>query len=51
MYDLTFDQNGHFSQNTNKKNHVSFMPHAFSQNEYPFGQCGHFSQVELFEKP
>ncbi len=26
MYDLTFGQSGHF----NKKNHVSFMPHAFS---------------------
>jgi hypothetical protein len=29
-----------------KKNHVSFMPHAFSQSEHPFGQCGHFNQVE-----
>jgi hypothetical protein len=47
MYDLTFFQNGHFSQ----KNHVSFMPHAFSQSEYPFGQCEHFSQVEPFNKP
>ncbi len=28
-----------------------FMPHAFSQNEHPFGWCGHFSQVEPFEKP
>jgi hypothetical protein len=36
---------------TNLKNHVSFMPHAFSQSEHPFGQCGHFSQVESFEKP
>jgi hypothetical protein len=36
---------------TNQKNHVFFMPHVFSQNEHPFGQCGHFSQVELFEKP
>jgi hypothetical protein len=30
---------------------VSFLPHAFNQNEHPFGQCGHFSQVEHFEKP
>jgi len=30
---------------TNKKNHMSFIPHAFSQNKYPFGQCGHFSQI------
>jgi hypothetical protein len=36
---------------TNKKNHVFFMLHVFSQNEHPFGQCGHFSQVEPFEKP
>jgi len=27
------------------------MPHAFSQNEHPYGPCGHFSQVEPFEKP
>jgi hypothetical protein len=26
MYDLTFGQNGHFSQKCNQKNHVSFMP-------------------------
>jgi hypothetical protein len=30
---------------------VSFMSHVFSQNEHPFGQCGHFNQVEPFEKP
>jgi hypothetical protein len=36
---------------TNKKNHVAFMPHAFSQSEHPFGQCAHFNQVEPFEKP
>jgi hypothetical protein len=36
---------------TNRKNYVSFMPHAFSQSEHPFGQCGHFNQVEPFEKP
>jgi len=35
---------------TNQKNHVFFMPHAFSQND-PFDQCEHFSQVEPFEKP
>jgi hypothetical protein len=34
-----------------KKNHVSFMPQAFSQSEHPFHQCEHFSQVEPFEKP
>jgi hypothetical protein len=27
------------------------MPHAFSQSGHLFGQCGHFSQVEPFEKP
>jgi hypothetical protein len=27
------------------------MPHAFSQNEHSFDQCGHISQVEHFEKP
>jgi hypothetical protein len=27
------------------------MPHAFNENEDPFGQCGHFNQVEPFEKP
>jgi hypothetical protein len=36
---------------SNQKNHVSFMFHAFSQNEHPFGQCEHFNQVEPFEKP
>ncbi len=46
MYKLIFGQNGHF----NKKNHVSFMPHTFSQSEYHFGQCGHFYQIESFEK-
>jgi hypothetical protein len=46
MYDLTFCQNGHSSQ----ENHVFFMPHAFSQSENPFGQCEHFNQVEPFEK-
>jgi hypothetical protein len=37
-------------EKTNQKNHVSFMLHAFIQNEHPFGQCGHFNQVEPFEK-
>jgi hypothetical protein len=46
MYDLTFGQNGHFSQ----KNHVFFMPHVFSQSGHPFVQCEHFIQVEPFEK-
>jgi len=46
MYDLTLGQNDHF----NKKNHLSFMPHAFSQSRHPFGQFGHFNQAELFEK-
>jgi hypothetical protein len=35
---------------TNQKNHVSFMPHVFSQNECPSSQCGHFTQFEPFEK-
>jgi hypothetical protein len=30
---------------------MSFIPHAFSKNIYPFGQCGHHSQIETFEKP
>jgi hypothetical protein len=38
-------------KNTNQKNHVFFMIHAFSKSEHPFGQCGHFNQVEPFEKP
>jgi hypothetical protein len=37
MYNLTLGQNSHFSQKTNQKNHVSFMPHAFSKKEHPFG--------------
>jgi hypothetical protein len=37
--------------NTNQKNHMSFMTHAFSQNEHPLNQYGHFNQVEPFEKP
>jgi hypothetical protein len=51
MYNLKFDQNGHFCKKTNQKNHVTFMPHAFNQSKHLFGQCGHFSQVEPFEKP
>jgi hypothetical protein len=35
---------------SNQKNHVSFMPYAFTQSEHRSGQCGHFSQVEHFEK-
>jgi len=35
---------------TNQKNHVFFMPHAFSQIKHPFDQCKHFGQVESFEK-
>jgi surface antigen len=46
MYNLTLSQNGHFNKKkTNQKNHVSFMTHVFSQNEHPFGQCEHFSQI------
>jgi hypothetical protein len=26
------------------------MPHVFSQNKHPFGECGHFNQIEFFEK-
>jgi hypothetical protein len=33
MYDLTLGQNGHFRKLKNQKNHVSFMPHAFSQSD------------------
>jgi hypothetical protein len=44
MYNLTLGQ-----KNQLKKNHMFFMPHAFSQNENPFGQRGHFSQVELLK--
>jgi hypothetical protein len=47
MHNLTFGQNCHF----NIKKPCFFMPHAFNQNKHPFGQCGHFSQVEPFEKP
>jgi hypothetical protein len=51
MTQLTLGHNGHFSKKTNQKNHVSFMPHAFSQSEHHFAQCGHFNQVKPFEKP
>jgi hypothetical protein len=30
---------------------MSFMPHAFKQNEHPFGHYGHFNQIEPFDKP
>jgi hypothetical protein len=33
-----------------KKNHVSFMPNAFNQSGHLFDQCGHFNQIEPFEK-
>jgi hypothetical protein len=51
MYDLTFGQNGHFIQNNQPKNPCVFISHVFSQNRHSFGQCGHFNQVEPFEKP
>ncbi len=51
MYDLALGQNGHFSEKTNQKNHVFFMPNTFNQSEHPFGQSEHFNQVEPFEKP
>jgi len=38
-------------EKTNQKNHLSFMPQAFSTHEHPCAQYGHFSQVEPFEKP
>jgi hypothetical protein len=50
MYDLTLGQHGNFGKKNIKKNHVSFMPHAFNQSEHPFGQCGHFSPLQPFEK-
>jgi hypothetical protein len=28
---------------------TSLKTHVFSQNEHPFSQCAHFSQVEPFE--
>jgi hypothetical protein len=34
---------------TNQKNHVSFMPHAITQNKHPFNQCV-LNQIEPFEK-
>jgi hypothetical protein len=46
MYDLTFD---HFNKRNQPKEPFIFHFHTFSQNEHPFGQCGHFSQVEPFE--
>jgi len=51
MYNLTFGQMVTWVKKTNQKNHAFFMPHAFSQSEHPFGQCEHFSQIELYEKP
>jgi hypothetical protein len=42
MYDLTFVQNGHFSQKNEPKETCVFHALCFSQNEHPFGECGHF---------
>jgi hypothetical protein len=50
MYNLTLGQNGHFSQENKPKKPCFFMPHTFNHNGHPFGQCGHFNQVEPFEK-
>jgi hypothetical protein len=51
MFDLTLGLNHHFSKKTtNQKNHMFFMPHAFSQSGYPLGQSRHLGQVEPFEK-
>jgi hypothetical protein len=35
---------------TNQKNHVSLMPHTFSQSEHHFGQCKKIIQIEPFER-
>jgi hypothetical protein len=35
----------------NQKTMCLSCPHAFNQSKYSFGQCGHFSEVEPFEKP
>jgi len=51
MYNLIIGGKVTSVKRTNQKNHVSFMFHVFNQSEHPFGQCGHFSQVDLFEKP
>jgi hypothetical protein len=32
-------------KNINQKNHVFFIPHAFSQCGHPFGQCGHLIKL------
>jgi hypothetical protein len=50
MYDLTLGKRWSFqSKEQSKKNHVSFMSHAFSQINHPFDQFGHFSQVEALK--
>ncbi len=49
MYNLTLDENGHFSKKNQPKKPCVFHAHVFNQNKYPFGQ--HLSQVEPFAKP
>jgi hypothetical protein len=53
MYNLTLDENDHFSKNNQPKKSWVFHAHAFSQNKHPFDQCGHrhLSQIEPFAKP
>jgi hypothetical protein len=51
MYNVKLSQNGHFNQKNKPKEPYFFIRHVFSQNEHPFDRCGHFSQVEPFEKP
>jgi hypothetical protein len=51
MYDLTLGQNGHFNKKTNQKNYVSSCPMPLVKINIFFYQCGHFNQIEPFEKP
>jgi hypothetical protein len=50
VYDFALGQNGHFNKKNQQKNHIFFMPHAFSQSRHIFGQCGHCNKIEPFEK-
>jgi hypothetical protein len=34
---------------TDQKNHVSFMPHAFSKSGHPFDQCAFVLKLNLLK--
>jgi hypothetical protein len=46
---MAFGQKAILVKINNQKNHVFFMPYAFSQNEHPFVQCKQFDKIKHYK--